>query len=69
MDELLLRPEDAARTLGVSRAALYELLARGELESVLVGRRSRRVPAAAIHEYIDRLRRERPQIERRDRSQ
>ncbi|MDP9362832.1 MAG: helix-turn-helix domain-containing protein, partial [Chloroflexota bacterium] len=47
MEQLLVRPEEGARAIDVSRATFYKLLARGEIESVTIGR-SRRVPAAAL---------------------
>lgn len=52
---LLLRPEEGARALGVSRARLYELLASGEIESVRIGR-SRRIPRQALEAFVERLR-------------
>jgi excisionase family DNA binding protein len=52
---LLLTPERAAERLDIGRTRLYELLASGELESVKVGR-SRRIPAAALVEFVARLR-------------
>jgi len=55
MDALLYRPEEGAQMLGVSRATLFELLSTGELESVKIGR-SRRIPRAALEDYVLRLR-------------
>ncbi len=55
MDTLLYRPEEGAQMLGVSRATLFELLSTGELESVKIGR-SRRIPRAALEDYVSRLR-------------
>ena len=52
---LLLRPEQCAQATNLSRTVIYELLATGELESVRVGR-SRRVPAAALESFVERLR-------------
>lgn len=52
---LLLKPEEAALVLGVGRSVLYELLGTGRIESVQVGR-SRRIPWAALEEYVERLR-------------
>jgi len=52
--QLLLKHAEAAQRLAISRASLYQLLARGELRSVTIGR-SRRVPVAAIEDYIARL--------------
>jgi excisionase family DNA binding protein len=56
--EALLRsiPETCAR-LGVGRTQVYELIARGELEAVQLGRR-RLVPDEAIVEFVRRLRAE-----------
>lgn len=50
----LYRVEEAALELGISRARFYQLLARGEVASVKIGA-SRRVPAAALDAYINRL--------------
>ncbi len=49
---LLLRPEEGARALGVSRARIYEMLARGDIRSIKIGR-SRRIPVAEIKNWID----------------
>jgi excisionase family DNA binding protein len=51
---LLVRPEDAARVLGVGRTKVYELIRSGALRSVRVGG-LRRVPVAALNEYVTRL--------------
>lgn len=51
---LLVRPEDAARMLGVGRTKVYELMHSGALRSVRVGG-LRRVPVAALDEYVARL--------------
>ena len=58
-DRLLLTVSDAARRLGISRSLFYELLAAGEIESIHVGR-LRRIPAAALADYVERQRRVRP---------
>ena len=52
MERLLLRPEQAAEALSLGRTTIYELLRTGELESVLVGR-SRRVPVAALNDFVE----------------
>jgi len=52
-DPELLTPEEAARRLSVPRTKVYQLLARGELRSVKVGR-LRRVVTRSLSEYIDR---------------
>lgn len=51
---LLLRPEQAAKVLNVSRWKVFELIRLGELRSVKSGG-SRRVPVSALHEYVSRL--------------
>lgn len=55
MTKLLLDVDEAAEALGVRRTHLYQLLSRGELESVKLGR-SRRIPVGALEEYVARLR-------------
>ena len=51
---LLVRPEDAARALGVGRTKVYELMRSGALRSVRVGD-LRRIPVAALDEFVTRL--------------
>jgi len=48
---LLLRPEEGAEAIGVSRARFYELLAEGRIKSIKIGR-SRRIPIAEINSWI-----------------
>jgi len=50
---ILVRPEEAARLLRVSRTAIYALLRDGELSSITIGHR-RRIPRAALDEYVAR---------------
>jgi excisionase family DNA binding protein len=50
-DKLVVTVPEAARMLGVSRTLGYELVARGELGSVRLGRRVV-VPLAAIDELL-----------------
>jgi len=50
----LLRVEEAAEWLGLGRTKTYELVARGELPSVCIGR-SRRVPLSALLSFVERL--------------
>ncbi len=52
---LLLRVEEAAERLGIGRTLMYELVSRGDVESVPVGR-LRRIPAECLDEYVARLR-------------
>lgn len=51
MDEVLVTVDEAARRLGMGRSYTYQLLLRGELASVKLGR-SRRVPVHALEEYV-----------------
>ena len=52
MDRMLLRPTEAAETIGVGRSKIYELLASGELPSIRIGG-SVRVPVDALRAWID----------------
>jgi excisionase family DNA binding protein len=54
-EPLLVTAEQAAASLSICRTKVYELLRNGELESVRIGT-SRRIPAAALTEYVERLR-------------
>lgn len=51
MEQLLLRVEEVARTLGIGRSKVYELVSRGELPTVRVGK-ALRVPAEALRRWI-----------------
>ena len=53
-DRLLLRVEEAAAMVGLSRATLYELVRAGSIRAVKVGR-STRIPRAALEEWVRRL--------------
>jgi excisionase family DNA binding protein len=50
----LLRIEEAAEWLGLSRRKTYELLTRGEIQSVYIGR-SRRIAFSALQRFVERL--------------
>ncbi|MGP0003370.1 MAG: helix-turn-helix domain-containing protein [Acidimicrobiales bacterium] len=52
---LLLTPEEAGESLGVSRSLVYELLRSGRLESVRIGT-CRRIPIRALEAFVDELR-------------
>jgi excisionase family DNA binding protein len=56
--QLLLTAEQAAKTLAICRTKVYDLLRKGELESVQIGT-SRRIPYDALTEYVQRLRSDR----------
>ena len=53
MDRLLLRPEDAAQLLSLSRTTVYELMSRGELASIKVGA-ARRIPMDGLKAWVER---------------
>jgi excisionase family DNA binding protein len=57
MERLLLTPEEVAEMLGIGRTKVYELLRLGLIESVKI-HGCRRIPTQAVHDYIERLRRE-----------
>jgi excisionase family DNA binding protein len=54
MTRLMYPPKEAAEQLGVSLTTARALIMSGELRSVKIGR-ARRVPADALHEYVQRL--------------
>lgn len=54
MEKVLLTVEEAAERLSLGRTKVYELVARGELPSVVIGR-CRRVPVQALEPFVERL--------------
>ena len=54
-ERLLHSPGESAELLGVSRSQMFELIARGEIESFKIGR-LRKVPREAIDAFIERHR-------------
>lgn len=55
MDKLLRTPTEAARALGIGRSKVYEPISDGTLASVRIGS-CRRIPIAAVHEFLAALR-------------
>lgn len=54
---LIYRVPQAAAALGISRATLYRLIKRGELELVKIGcTRSSGIPAESVDAMLDRAR-------------
>ena len=51
---LLLKPEDAARLLGISRSTVFDLIAHGKIKSLKIGR-SRRILQSEIEKFIGDL--------------
>ncbi len=54
-EKMLLTVPEAAERLGVGRSFLYNVIQRGELVTVKLGR-ARRVPVAELNHYVERLR-------------
>ena len=52
MDQLLLRPEEAAKALGIGRSKLFELLSTPGFPVVRIGRATR-IPSAALERWIE----------------
>ncbi len=50
-DPLLLRAEEVAQLLGVSKSMVFKLIAAGELPSLRLGH-AVRVPAAPLREWV-----------------
>jgi excisionase family DNA binding protein len=50
----LLTVDEVARTLQLGRTLIYDLLGRGDIASIKIGSR-RRIPAAALDAFIERL--------------
>ncbi len=55
--KLLLTVDEAAQRLGIGRSHAYVFILRGELPSLKLGR-SRRVPASALEDFVERLKAE-----------
>jgi len=52
--KMLCRVEEAAAMLSIGRTAAWELVRKRKIKSVKIGR-TRRVPVAAIQDYIGQL--------------
>lgn len=52
MDRLLLRPTEAAESLGISRSGIYELISKRRVPVVRIGR-SVRIPADALIAWVN----------------
>jgi excisionase family DNA binding protein len=52
--KLLLTVPEAAKSLGISRSKLYQLIAAGTIRSIRIDG-SRRVPVTALTSYVDHL--------------
>jgi excisionase family DNA binding protein len=52
--KLLYKIENAGEQIDMGRTSMYHLVKTGELRSVKIGR-SRRIPADALEEYVEKL--------------
>lgn len=50
-NNILLRPDEAAKQLAIGRSKLYELLSQGKLPKIVIGR-SIRIPAEALSKWV-----------------
>jgi excisionase family DNA binding protein len=57
-DPRLLTNAEAARRLGIGTTTLHGLVRRGELRSVRIGRKTRRIPIEEVDAFMARLPRE-----------
>lgn len=55
IDRRLLTIREAAEALAIGRSHAYDLVLKGQIESVVVGVRCRRVPVTAIDDYVRKL--------------
>ncbi|MEU4039570.1 helix-turn-helix domain-containing protein [Streptomyces collinus] len=55
-EQLLYRPEEAAKALRIGRSMVYEEIRLGRLQTVRIGRR--RLPPEYIAQYVELLKRE-----------
>ena len=53
-EKLLMAIPEALDSLGIGRSTLYELIEKGQLERVHIGRRSF-ITAASLKAFVDRL--------------
>ena len=53
-ERLALSVTEAAERIGVSRAQLYPLVMSGLIPSIMVGKRRRLIPVAALERWLER---------------
>jgi excisionase family DNA binding protein len=54
MKDRLLRPDQLAERLGISRSQAYRLIAAGHFDALMPGHRSVQVTEASVNAYIER---------------
>jgi excisionase family DNA binding protein len=52
-EPLLLRIEEVAAALSVCPSTVYNLIRAGQLPAVRIGKREKRVPAAAVRQWVE----------------
>jgi excisionase family DNA binding protein len=52
MERMLLKPTEAAEVIGLGRSKTYELISKGLIPSVRIGK-SVRVPVAALRNWVE----------------
>ena len=50
---LLYRVSEAAQVLGINRNLVYEMIWSGELRTVRIGKRGRRIPVVELQRWIE----------------
>ena len=53
MKPIVVTPTEAAELLRISRVSVFRLLRDGQLPSIVIGRRSRRIPLQAIKRLVE----------------
>jgi excisionase family DNA binding protein len=61
MERMLLKPTEAAEVIGLGRSKTYELISKGLIPSVRIGK-SVRVPVAALRNWVEQQLREQQQL-------
>lgn len=62
MERLLLKPTEAAEVIGLGRSKTYELISKGLIPSVRIGK-SVRVPVASLRNWVEQQVREQKQLQ------
>ena len=61
MERMLLKPTEAAEVIGLGRSKTYELISKGLIPSVRIGK-SVRVPVVALRNWVEQQLREQQQL-------
>jgi excisionase family DNA binding protein len=61
MERMLLKPTEAAEVIGLGRSKTYELISKGLIPSVRIGK-SVRIPVAALRNWVEQQLREQQQL-------